>query len=189
MTGRHSGFIALCKADPNFATFLNDHCIIHQQAICSEAKGFDHVMTPVVKIINSIRAKAKQHRSFKLFLEECSAENGDLLFHTKIRWLSRGKILQRFLPLLSESKAFMESREEDTTLLSGYRTKQLQTSLIIKCLELVLSYLKTMTTLGPPAVCLPSQQINVRKSRVLCMKMQGNFCTFKLFSTWQKNNT
>ena len=69
MTGRHSGFIALCKADPNFATFLNDHCIIHQQAICPKVKGFDHViidhqemmkmkMTPVVKIINSIRAKA-----------------------------------------------------------------------------------------------------------------------------------
>lgn len=79
MTGRHSGFIAHCKADPDFPTFLNYHCIIHQQAICAKVLGFDHVMAPVVKIINSIRAKAKQHRSFKLFLEECSAEYGDLL--------------------------------------------------------------------------------------------------------------
>ncbi|KAJ3587900.1 hypothetical protein NHX12_011495 [Muraenolepis orangiensis] len=39
--------------------------------------GFDHVMTPVVKIINSIRSKAKQHRSFKVLLEELSAEYGD----------------------------------------------------------------------------------------------------------------
>lgn len=79
---------------------------------------FDHVMVPVVKIINSIRAKAKQHRSFKLFLEECSTAYGDLVFHTDIRWLCRGKILQRFLSLLDEIKVFMETREEDTTLLS-----------------------------------------------------------------------
>ena len=120
MTGRRSGFIAHCKADPDFPTFLNYHCIIHQQAICAKVWGFDHVMAPVVKIINSIRAKAKQHRSFKLFLEECSAEYGDLLLHTEVRWLSRGKILQRFLSLLAEIKAFMETREEDTTLLTDY---------------------------------------------------------------------
>lgn len=73
-------------------------------------------MTPVVRIINSIRAKAKQHRSFKLFLEELSAEYGDVLLHTDIRWLSRGKVLQRFFALLNEIKAFMETRDEDTAL-------------------------------------------------------------------------
>ncbi|XP_041858782.1 general transcription factor II-I repeat domain-containing protein 2A-like [Melanotaenia boesemani] len=118
MTGRHMGFIAHCKADPDFPKCLNYHCIIHQQAICGKVLGFDHVMTPVVKTINSIRAKAKQHRSFKLFLEECSAEYGDLLLHTEVRWLSRGKILQRFLSLLGDIKAFMEMRGEDASLLS-----------------------------------------------------------------------
>ena len=118
MTGRHSGFIALCKADPDFPKIVNYHCIIHQQAICAKVMRFDHVMTPVIKIINSIRAKAKQHRSFKLLLQELSAEHSDLLLHTEVRWLSRGKILHRFCSLLNEIKAFMESREEDTTLLS-----------------------------------------------------------------------
>ncbi|KAK7907121.1 hypothetical protein WMY93_015733 [Mugilogobius chulae] len=89
MTGRHSGFIAHCKSDPDFPKFLNYHCIIHQQAICAKVLDFDHVMGPVVKIINSIRAKAKRHRSFKLFLEECDANHGDLLLHTNVRWLSR----------------------------------------------------------------------------------------------------
>ena len=117
MTGRHSTFIAHCKTDPDFPKFLNYHCIIHQQAICAKVMGFDHVMAPVIKIIHSIRAKAKQHRSFKLFLEECSAAHGVLFLNTDIRWLSRGMILQRFLSLLDEIKAFMETREEDTTLL------------------------------------------------------------------------
>ena len=79
---------------------------------------FNHVMKPVIKIINSIRAKAKQHRSFKVFLEEMSAEYGDLLLHAEVRRLSRGKILQRFLSLLNEVKLFMEERGEDTSILS-----------------------------------------------------------------------
>uniref|UniRef100_A0A1A7ZIQ2 Uncharacterized protein n=1 Tax=Nothobranchius furzeri TaxID=105023 RepID=A0A1A7ZIQ2_NOTFU len=79
MIGRHAGFIAHCKGDTDFPTFLHYHGIIHQQAICSKVTGFERVMTPVVKIINSIRSKAKQHRIFKVLLEELSAEYGDLL--------------------------------------------------------------------------------------------------------------
>ncbi|QQP50772.1 Uncharacterized protein FKW44_011896 [Caligus rogercresseyi] len=47
-------------------------------------------MTPVVRIINIIRSKAKQHRSFKVLLEELSAEYRDLLLHTDIRWSAEG---------------------------------------------------------------------------------------------------
>uniref|UniRef100_A0A1A8L2L2 Uncharacterized protein n=1 Tax=Nothobranchius pienaari TaxID=704102 RepID=A0A1A8L2L2_9TELE len=104
MIGRHPGFIAHCKGDTDFPTFLHYHCIIHQQAICSKVTGFERVMTPVVKIINSIRSKAKQHRIFKVLLEELSAEYGDLLLHTGIRWLSRGR-------------KFMQSKGEDISLL------------------------------------------------------------------------
>ncbi|TWW53777.1 SCAN domain-containing protein 3 [Takifugu flavidus] len=70
MIGRHTGFIAHCKGDTEFSNFLHYHCIIHQQALCAKVIGFEHVMTPVVKIINSIRSRAKQHRTFKVLLEE-----------------------------------------------------------------------------------------------------------------------
>ena len=117
MTGRHAGFIAQCKGDPDFPKFLHYHCIIHQQALCAKVTGFEHVMTPVVKIINGIRSKPKQHRIFKVLLEELSAEYGDLLLHTEIRWLSTGCILQRFLSLLGEVKEFMQSKGEDASLI------------------------------------------------------------------------
>lgn len=71
-----------------------------------------------MEISNFIRANAKQHRSFKLFLEECSEEYRDLLLHTGVSGLSRGKILQRFLSLLGEIKVFMETRRR-TPLLSN----------------------------------------------------------------------
>ena len=54
---------------------------------------------------------------FKMLLDELSAEFGDLLLHTEIRWLSRGRILKRFLSLLSEVKEFMLSNGEDASLL------------------------------------------------------------------------
>lgn len=74
-------------------------------------------MTPVEKIINNIRSKAKQYRIFKVLLEEMSAEYGDLLLHTEIRWLSRGRVLLRFLSLLGEIKEFKQSKGEDVSLL------------------------------------------------------------------------
>ncbi|KAK2890505.1 hypothetical protein Q8A73_018805 [Channa argus] len=38
-------------------------------ALCAKVIGFEHVMTPVVKITNSIRSRAKQHRTFKRVLK------------------------------------------------------------------------------------------------------------------------
>ncbi|XP_070400503.1 general transcription factor II-I repeat domain-containing protein 2-like [Nothobranchius furzeri] len=84
MIGRHAGFIAHCKGDTDFPTFLHYHCIIHQQAICSKVTGFEHVMTPVVKIINSIRSKAKQHRIFKKFMK---SKGEDISLLEDIEWI------------------------------------------------------------------------------------------------------
>ena len=67
---------------------MHHHCIIHQQALCAKVVGFGNVLCydlPVVKIVNSIRSRAKQHRAFKVLSEELSAEYVDLLLHTEIR--------------------------------------------------------------------------------------------------------
>ncbi len=98
-------------------TFIIFMILITFIMFIAKVMGFDHVMTLVVKIINSIRSKAKQHRPFMVLLE-LSAEYGDLLLHTEIRWLSRGTVVKSFfLSLLGEIKEFMESRGEDASLL------------------------------------------------------------------------
>uniref|UniRef100_G3PJM4 Uncharacterized protein n=1 Tax=Gasterosteus aculeatus TaxID=69293 RepID=G3PJM4_GASAC len=109
MIGRHAGFIAHCKGDPDFPKRLHYHCIIHQQA-CAKVIGLEHVMTPVAPKQNI------QSTGYSVLLE-MSAEYGDLLLHTEIRWLSKGRVLLRFLSLLGEIKEFKQSKGEDVSLL------------------------------------------------------------------------
>lgn len=92
MRGVHSGFCALCRKDPDFPPFISYHCVIHQQALAGKAVDMSHVMNIVVKIVNSIRAKALQHRLFMSLLDEFHSAYGDLIFHSDVRWLSRGKV-------------------------------------------------------------------------------------------------
>ncbi|KAJ4932726.1 hypothetical protein JOQ06_011141 [Pogonophryne albipinna] len=118
MLSVRSGFVALCRKDPDFPPFVNYHCVIHQQALAAKAIDMSHVMNDVVKILNSIRAKALQHRLFKSLLDELDSVYGDLILHADVRWLSRGKVLQRFLDLLPEIISFLKSRNEEYEQLS-----------------------------------------------------------------------
>ncbi|GBM72584.1 General transcription factor II-I repeat domain-containing protein 2A [Araneus ventricosus] len=70
-------------------------------------------MNLVIKIINSILAKAFYHRQFKDFLEEIDSQFSDLLLHNKVRWLSRGNVLERFALCLSEIKTFLNEKSID----------------------------------------------------------------------------
>ena len=51
-------------------------------------------------------------------MDELDSAYGDLLLHADVRWLSRGKVLQRFVDLLPEIKAFLSKRNEEHEELS-----------------------------------------------------------------------
>ncbi|GBO09685.1 hypothetical protein AVEN_34551-1 [Araneus ventricosus] len=102
---------------------------IHEEDIanavqkCLEDNGIDsaqtfpaeivEVMNMVIKIINNILVKALYHRQFKDFLEEIDSQFSDLLLHNKVRWLSRGNVVQRFALCLSEIKTFLNEKNID----------------------------------------------------------------------------
>jgi len=73
---------------------------------------FEHVMKIVTKIINSIRAAPLQHRLFKALLEDTEDKEHDLILHTKVRWLSKGKVLTRFVSLIEEIKALINDKKK-----------------------------------------------------------------------------
>lgn len=67
-------------------------------------------MDNVMAIIKFIRSTSSlQHCLFRQLLSEMSAEHQDLLLHNDVRWLSKGKTLERFCHLREEIKAFLPS--------------------------------------------------------------------------------
>lgn len=79
-------------------------------------------MDVAMKIVCSVRARSLQRRLFRAHLEETGAEHTDLLLHTDVRWLSRGKFLARFSELLPEIKDFLKlSKHAEYAQLEDYQ--------------------------------------------------------------------
>uniref|UniRef100_UPI00358EA82C protein FAM200C-like n=1 Tax=Myxine glutinosa TaxID=7769 RepID=UPI00358EA82C len=113
MLGNKSGFSALMKKEiPDLQV---THCFLHRHALASKTlpPNLKKVLDTCVKIINWIRGRALNHRIFKSFCEDLGSEHSVLLFHTEVRWLSRGQALTRFFELREEIKVFLEERECD----------------------------------------------------------------------------
>uniref|UniRef100_A0A096MF30 HAT C-terminal dimerisation domain-containing protein n=1 Tax=Poecilia formosa TaxID=48698 RepID=A0A096MF30_POEFO len=107
MVGHSHGFIAKCREDDAFPDFLSYHCIIHQQALCAKMLNMKEIMDVATKIACSIRARPLQRRLFHAHLEKGDCDHFELLLHTDVRWLSRGKFLERFRELCPEIKEFL----------------------------------------------------------------------------------
>ena len=73
--------------------FASVHCILHQEALCSKSLQMKEVMDLVVETVNFIRSRGLNHRQFKFFLVDMDSKYGELLHHTEVRRLSRGKVL------------------------------------------------------------------------------------------------
>ena len=74
------------------------HCIIHQSVLCAHlSEEYAEVMNTMMKLINFLRASSShQHRLLREFLKEVDANADDLLLHNNVRWLSKGRVLERF---------------------------------------------------------------------------------------------
>lgn len=115
LTGKHSGLVKLMndkiKEDFPLHSALSFHCIIHQENLCKSSLKLKHVMDPVVRAVNSIRARGLNHRQFRSFLEDNEADFTDVLYHTNVRWLSMGKVLKRVWDLKAEIVMFFTMKE------------------------------------------------------------------------------
>ena len=69
-----------------------------------------HLMTDLVKAVNFIRSQGFNHRKFKAFLDEVGSGYGDVVYFSKVRWLSKAATLKRFQLLLPEIKVFLEEK-------------------------------------------------------------------------------
>ena len=72
-----------------------------------------HVIDPVVHVINLIVARGLNHWQFKRLLDDMESEYSDVLYHSKVRWLSLGNVLRRVWNLREEILLFMEMKQID----------------------------------------------------------------------------
>jgi hypothetical protein len=63
-------------------------------------------MNIVVSTVN--RSRSLNHRQFQELLIDIEADYGDVLYHAKIQWLSRGKVLKKIYDLRKEVQLFMD---------------------------------------------------------------------------------
>uniref|UniRef100_A0A3B3XNZ9 DUF4371 domain-containing protein n=1 Tax=Poecilia mexicana TaxID=48701 RepID=A0A3B3XNZ9_9TELE len=113
MTGERKGMASLvcAKVKESGGEAVRMHCIIHQEALCAKTVQLGDMMNTVIKTVNIIRAKGLYHREFQAFLSDMDAEYGDILYHSDVRWLSRGSVLQRFYSLRSEIDRFLKEKD------------------------------------------------------------------------------
>ena len=110
--GRHNGVLKLLKNDnPSIMTV---HCIIHRESLAAAAISceLDQLLKQVVSVINWIKSRPLNERLFKQLcvdMEECHIR---LLLHTRVRWLSKGNCLERFVNLYDTILKFAGEREE-----------------------------------------------------------------------------
>ena len=87
------------------ADYKNTHCVIHRQALVSKTlpPSFKKVLDEAVKVVNFVVARAKNTRLFQEFCNEMGSEHEHLL----VRWLSRGKVMERLFELRHEVQLFL----------------------------------------------------------------------------------
>ena len=99
MLGKTSGFASLVKKE--VPHIIETHCFLHRHALASQTLSLTlkEVLSTSVKVVNFVRARALNHRIFKKLCQEMVAQQEVLLYHTEVRWLSKGQVLTRLMEL------------------------------------------------------------------------------------------
>lgn len=107
MQGKKKGLKAKVLEVAPHARFT--HCVIHREALASKSLDpeVNAVLQTAVKMVNFIKSRPLNTRLFSTLCQEMGSEHETLLFHTEVRWLSRGKVLTRLFELREEVRIFL----------------------------------------------------------------------------------
>ena len=97
MLGSKSGFRVLVQRKIPNVTFT--HCFIHREALDSKTLpcGLQEVLNVTIKVVNFVKSSATYTRLFRKLCEDMKSDHKNLLYYTKVRWLSKGNVLLRAL--------------------------------------------------------------------------------------------
>ena len=117
MLGCHSGFQARVKT--KVSDVLSLHCMIHRHAPAAKTLPplLLDVMSGVIKLVNYIKRSSLNTRLFRELCKGLDASSETLLFHTEVRWLSKGNVVKRVFELRAEIQEFIiQQNKQDLQL-------------------------------------------------------------------------
>ncbi|XP_042203808.1 zinc finger BED domain-containing protein 5-like [Homarus americanus] len=116
MLGSKSGFQKRVKEVAPNAKGI--HCMIHRFALASKTLPDElcKILEAVVKCDNFVKAGDLNSRFFQNLCRDMDSEHEALLFYSKVRWLSKGNVVNRVFELRGELKLFLEVQGKDDLL-------------------------------------------------------------------------
>ncbi|XP_064118974.1 protein FAM200C-like [Macrobrachium nipponense] len=95
MLGSKSSFVSRVKENAPEVTVT--HCMIYRQPFASKTlpRELQASLDNAIKIVNYVKSMPVNTRLFKQLCKDLDSENQLLLFYTKVRWLSKGNVLNR----------------------------------------------------------------------------------------------
>ena len=119
MIGARSGFARRVKELAPGATSV--HCMIHRQALASRTLPSDlqSALKIAIKTVNFVKKSALNTRLFSKLCKDMSADHTTLLYHTDVRWLSKGNMLSRVFELREELAEFLGRQKQELATYFG----------------------------------------------------------------------
>ena len=77
------------------------HCLLHREALMAKALGDKprEVLNQAVELVNYIKTRPVKSHLFEQLCSNMDSQHRHLLLHTKVRWLSKGKVLNHVYKL------------------------------------------------------------------------------------------
>ena len=122
MLGVRSGLQTLVRNRSPDAVSM--HCMIHRQALALKTlpESLQDALNIAIKTVNFIKNGALNTRLFRNLCSEMNAEHQNLLYYTRVCWLSKGNVLARVFELREELQEFL-NREGKYELESFFKDK------------------------------------------------------------------
>ena len=112
MMGRHNGVLKLLKnANPKIMAV---HCIVHKENLATAiiSPELDQLLKKIISVVNWIKSRPTNERLFKQLCVDMVEFHIRILLHTRVRWLSKGNCLERFVNLYDAILELVGGREE-----------------------------------------------------------------------------
>ncbi|XP_013788783.1 zinc finger BED domain-containing protein 5-like [Limulus polyphemus] len=110
MSGKYRGLKANIRAIiPNVKW---THCCIYRESLAARQMPgkLKRTLDEAVKVVNIIKAHPLNSCIFSVLCEEMGNAHEQLLLHSQVRWLSRGKVLTRIFELRDEIRLFLHDK-------------------------------------------------------------------------------